>query len=291
MAGIKFHAAIDVGDRGNHIFRTVRGLWLDWMAQGTRVSGNLFHDNAAEDLFVEVNHGPFMVDNNLFLSGTSLLDMSEGRRLRPQSVWLEGSSVGAEPNPIHAPYHPAHTTSVAGLRSIRGGDNRFYNNIFVGVAGAALEPPSATDWAHRTSGYGLQAYNQRSGPLQTGGNVYLSGARPSPARPEPSCGRRRVPRRAGGRRRRVLPPSRGGRRARRRRHPPRDHPPPRQAPRRTGAVRKRRRFARHRGPRLLRQASRSGTRPTPGPFERPGSGELEAAGCAEPGGSPPTVPG
>lgn len=31
-----------------------------------------------QDQFVEVDHGPFIVDNNLLLSGTSLLDMSEG---------------------------------------------------------------------------------------------------------------------------------------------------------------------------------------------------------------------
>ena len=68
MAGIKFHAAIDVEISRNHIYRTCRGLWLDWMAQGTRVTGNLFHDNLTEDLFVEVDHGPFLVDNNLFLS-------------------------------------------------------------------------------------------------------------------------------------------------------------------------------------------------------------------------------
>ncbi len=45
MAGIKFHAAIDVVISHNHILPHRRGLWLDWMAQGTRVSGNLFHDN------------------------------------------------------------------------------------------------------------------------------------------------------------------------------------------------------------------------------------------------------
>ena len=39
MAGIKFHGAIDVEISRNHIYRTCRGLWLDWMAQGTRVSG------------------------------------------------------------------------------------------------------------------------------------------------------------------------------------------------------------------------------------------------------------
>ncbi len=32
-----------------------------------RVSLN---DNPAEDLFVEVNHGPFLVDNNIMLSQT-----------------------------------------------------------------------------------------------------------------------------------------------------------------------------------------------------------------------------
>jgi len=54
MAGIKFHAAIDSLIADNHIYRTCRGLWLDWMAQGARVSRNLFHENASEDLFVEV---------------------------------------------------------------------------------------------------------------------------------------------------------------------------------------------------------------------------------------------
>ena len=50
MAGIKFHAPIDSLIRGNRIYRTPRALWLDWMTQGTRVTGNLFHDNAAKDI-------------------------------------------------------------------------------------------------------------------------------------------------------------------------------------------------------------------------------------------------
>jgi hypothetical protein len=146
------------------------------MAQGTRVARNLFHDNDDEDLFVEVNHGPFLVDNNLFLSKTSLLDVSEGGAY-VHNLWGGKIVSGEEPSRL-TPYHPAHSTAVAGLIHTRGGDDRFYNNLFVGVAGAAVEPPSATDWAHRTSGYGLQVYDQRSLPLQTGGNVYLSGARP-----------------------------------------------------------------------------------------------------------------
>ena len=63
MAGIKIHAAVDTLIAGNHIHRTGRGIWLDWMAQGARVTGNLLHDNdGTQDLFFEVNHGPFLID-------------------------------------------------------------------------------------------------------------------------------------------------------------------------------------------------------------------------------------
>jgi alpha-N-arabinofuranosidase len=166
MAGIKFHAAIDTVIRSNHVYRTCRGLWLDWMAQGTRVSGNLFHENAAEDLFVEVDHGPFLVDNNLFLSGTSLLDMSEGGAYAHN---LFAGRIVTKPELSRStPYHPAHSTEIARLVNIQGGDDRFYNNIFIGN-GSEGKPES---------GFGLWVYDQREAPLQTGGNVYYNGARP-----------------------------------------------------------------------------------------------------------------
>ena len=41
IGGIKMHAAIDVIIRRNHFEYCTRGLWLDWQAQGTRVSQNL----------------------------------------------------------------------------------------------------------------------------------------------------------------------------------------------------------------------------------------------------------
>jgi alpha-N-arabinofuranosidase len=166
MAGIKFHAAIDSVIRDNHIYRTCLGLWLDWMAQGTRVSGNLFHDNG-RDLFVEVNHGPFLVDNNLFLSAASLLDMSEGGAYAHNL--FHGKIVSAPEPGRETPFHPAHTTVVAGLTNIKGGDCRFYNNIFVGRGESAGKD---------AAGFGLAVYDKREYPLQTGGNVYYNGAQP-----------------------------------------------------------------------------------------------------------------
>lgn len=162
MAGIKLHAAIDTIIARNHIYRTTLGLWLDWMAQGTRVSGNMFHDNE-RDLFVEVNHGPFMVDNNFFLSRESLLDVSEGGAFAHN---LFKGRIISQPEPNRqTPFHPPHTTEMAGLADTKGGDNRFYNNIFIGTGADA-------------KGFGLSMYDNRQYPLQTGGNVFFNGAQP-----------------------------------------------------------------------------------------------------------------
>ncbi|MBN2291089.1 MAG: right-handed parallel beta-helix repeat-containing protein [Pirellulales bacterium] len=156
MAGIKLHAAIDTLIRNNYIHHTCRGIWLDWMAQGTQVSQNLLHDNGSEDLFVEVNHGPFVVDNNIFLSPKTLLDCSQG------GAFLHNLFTGyitRHPQDRHTPYHKEHSVQIAGLHDIPGGDNRFYNNIFAG-------------------GKGLQIYDDAKLPIFDVGNVFLNGTAP-----------------------------------------------------------------------------------------------------------------
>ncbi len=166
MAGIKIHAAIDTLIARNHIHHTCRGIWLDWMAQGTRVTSNLLYDNGPwEDLFVEVNHGPFMIDNNLFLSPSSLFDMSQGGAYVHN---LFAGRVAHHPElGRETPFHPAHSTEVAGLRKIEGGDDRFYNNLFVAPAG-------------------LSTYDKAARPMHMAGNVFLKGARPSVHEPAAS---------------------------------------------------------------------------------------------------------
>ncbi|MBN1509205.1 MAG: carbohydrate-binding protein [Sedimentisphaerales bacterium] len=163
MAGIKIHGAIDTEISHNHIYRTCLAIWLDWMAQGTRVTRNLFHDNDT-GLFVEVDHGPFLVDNNLFLSGRALLDMSEG------GAYVHNLFAGPiDPHPElsrETPFHKAHSTEVAGLQRIEGGDDRYFNNIFVGPNG-------------------LAPYDKATRPMQMAGNVFLKGAQPAKAEQNP----------------------------------------------------------------------------------------------------------
>ncbi len=159
MAGIKFHAAIDTVISNNHIYRTCRGIWLDWMTQGTRVTRNLLHDNhGSQDLFVEVNHGPFLIEHNIFLSPRSLLDWSQGGAYVHNL--FAGQIVHRPELRRETPFHPPHSTKVAGLRNIQGGDDRFYNNIFVN---------------HN----GLATYDKAAQPMHMAGNVFLKGAQPS----------------------------------------------------------------------------------------------------------------
>lgn len=79
VGALKLLGSQDCLIRNNHIHhcKAFGGIWLDWMAQGARVTGNLLHDNT-QDFYTEVNHGPLLVDNNFFLSGLSLRDWSQG---------------------------------------------------------------------------------------------------------------------------------------------------------------------------------------------------------------------
>lgn len=168
IGGIKFHAPVDAIIRNNRIHDTGRGLWLDWMTQGTRVSGNIFYNNDLEDLFLEVNHGPYLVDNNIFLSKYALRIQSGG------GAFVHNLIAGIvhnwpEPN-RYTPYFLPHSTDMAGLITIYGGDDRYYNNIFVG----GKEKPKNPD-----QNYGLAGYNEVKLPVWIDGNIYYAKSKPS----------------------------------------------------------------------------------------------------------------
>lgn len=144
ISGIKLHAAIDVTIRRNHIHHCTMGIWCDWEAQGTRLSQNLLHDNQrpafakvlkggmmSQDIFVEVGHGPTLIDNNILLSDVSLRFATQGVAMVHNLICGALTSVGAGTDGRYTPYHIPHRTEVMGFMTFLHGDNRFYNNIFV----------------------------------------------------------------------------------------------------------------------------------------------------------------
>ncbi|MCR4946639.1 MAG: right-handed parallel beta-helix repeat-containing protein, partial [Lachnospiraceae bacterium] len=151
-AGIKLHAAIDVTIRRNHIHNCIMGVWLDWEAQGARVSQNLLYANQrpknaepaagamfSNDVFIEVGHGPTLIDNNIMMSEVSCVMPSEGlafvHNLMLGSISYLNAGVDSVENgqrePRYTPYHIRHRTEVAGFMTILHGDDRVYNNIMI----------------------------------------------------------------------------------------------------------------------------------------------------------------
>ena len=228
-AGIKLHAAIDVTIRRNHIHHCTMGLWCDWQAQGTRITGNLFHDNdpPAEDIprvpggmpscdvFIEVSHGPTLIDHNISLSRVSFKLASQGVAVVHNLCLGPLTSIGSGTDmPLsngsmfqrYTPYHIPHRTEVAGMMTFLHGDDRIYNNIFIqnwpvkpeetrrdmGFAmrdnqvqgtGVFDEYPTYDEWISRfeldnpqPNMMVLQDYHFQKLPVWINGNAYFGGA-------------------------------------------------------------------------------------------------------------------
>jgi len=154
MAAIKFHGAVDVQIVNNHIYRSGLGIWLDWMAQGAQIKNNLMNDNS-RDIFLEVDHGPLLVSNNILLSKSNLLMNSSG-------VAFLHNLFGGKIDVIHydarlTPYLKPHSTFVVALHDNPSGNIQFINNLFV-------------------NGGDASQYSHALLPVFFDGNVYTKGA-------------------------------------------------------------------------------------------------------------------
>ncbi|GIE97705.1 right-handed parallel beta-helix repeat-containing protein [Paractinoplanes rishiriensis] len=198
IGGIKLHAAIDVEIRHNRIHDCTLGTWLDWQTQGTRVSRNVFYRNN-RDLFIEVSHGPYLVEHNILASPAALELFSQGGAFVHNLI---GGTVRLETVRDRAtPYHRPHSTQVAGYAVIEGGDDRWVGNLFIGGdSGTAYgkKAEGKTPPLAGTAGYdgypaSFEEYLDRIEARPPGdhqrflgleqavyarGNVYAAGARP-----------------------------------------------------------------------------------------------------------------
>ncbi|MBQ8357975.1 MAG: right-handed parallel beta-helix repeat-containing protein [Clostridia bacterium] len=197
MAGIKLHAAIDVVIVGNNIHDTNCGTWLDWQAQGTRVTRNLYYKNDRADVMVEVTHGPCTIDNNLLLSDYAIVNHAQG------TAFVHNVMRGAAfPHPVFeraTPYHLPHSTAVMGYMAVYGGDDRLYNNLFFGKTEATAKhyanfsqyydpfsTPEEYEKLLEQKGYrSLKSYTEIPQPVWIAENVYTGYAQSFRAEKDP----------------------------------------------------------------------------------------------------------
>lgn len=121
-----------------------------------------------EDIFLEVNHGPFLVENNILASRRSILEQSQG------GAYVHNLICGKIHNYVehgrYTPYFLPHSTEVAGLSIIPGGDDRFYNNLFATVDFENSDKALGS--------FGLKGYEKTAYPMYVDGNVYYGAAVP-----------------------------------------------------------------------------------------------------------------
>ncbi|MDR1398945.1 MAG: right-handed parallel beta-helix repeat-containing protein [Treponema sp.] len=185
IAGIKLHAAIDVQIHHNHIHNCSLGTWLDWQAQGTRVSKNLYYDNN-RDLFVEVSHGPYIVDHNIFGSKYVLDNHAQGGAYIGNL--FAGKIILKKMLNRATPYHAPHSTDINGYAMVYGADDRFYQNIFIGgktpdIVGTAIYDACTTSLdeyiveVDKNTPGDLNLFENVEQPAYIADNVYFNGAK------------------------------------------------------------------------------------------------------------------
>ncbi len=161
-AAIKFHNSVDTVICGNLIrgvYREIQGafgIWIDFGNQGIRITRNIIYDTDEATVFLEMNHGPTVVDNNL-LVGQSVRSNSEAT-VFAHNLFVDCGYQYLPDVQRHSEYFEPHTTRSAGRKTGTAQDDKWFNNIFV---------RQGLDRAQDAPGY-VSDYN-----------VFLEGARPS----------------------------------------------------------------------------------------------------------------
>lgn len=150
-AAIKFHQSVDTVISGNLIRRVDRqgyaafGIWMDWANQGTRITGNIIYDTDTASVFVEMNHGPILIDNNVLI-GRGIKSNSEGTVFAHNLFVDCGFSMGSDTKRASEYYKP-HTREVVKRKPGVPQDDMWFSNIFVrqGLAGVKKASGYASD--------------------------------------------------------------------------------------------------------------------------------------------------
>jgi len=134
-AAIKFHQSVDATVSNNlirgvyHQQQGAFGIWMDFGNQGTRLSGNLIYNTQAAAIFLEMNHGPALVDNNIVIGG-GFRSNSENtvfaHNLLVDYDWAYSNDLGRQSR-----YYRPHTRILVGKKTGVPANDHWYNNLFV----------------------------------------------------------------------------------------------------------------------------------------------------------------
>ncbi len=161
-AAIKFHNSVDTVISNNLIRGVYRqkegafGIWMDFGNQGTRITRNIIYNTEAATVFLEMDHGPTLVDNNV-LVGRPVESNSEAS-IFAHNLFVDcGYDYHADTG-RRSEYFTPHTTKIVGRKAGTAQDDLWFNNLFV---------RQGLDRVKAAAGY------------RSDFNVFLEGAKPS----------------------------------------------------------------------------------------------------------------
>jgi len=152
-AGIKFHQSVDTVISGNLIRGVYRqeeggvfGIWIDFGNQGIQITRNVIYNTEAPTVFLEMNHGPILVDNNILI-GQPIYSNSEAT-VFAHNLFVDCGYLYAPDTSRRSQYYRPHTTVGAGRKSGTAQDDRWFNNIFIrqGLDKVKTAPGYASDY-------------------------------------------------------------------------------------------------------------------------------------------------
>ena len=136
-AGIKFHHTVDVIISNNLIRRVYSeqdqaafGIWIDFGNQGMRINRNIIYDTETAAIFLEMNHGPILVDNNILIGERGISSNSEATVLA-NNLFVNCNFAYSTDKKRQSQYYTPHTTIVLGKKAVILREDKWYNNIFI----------------------------------------------------------------------------------------------------------------------------------------------------------------
>jgi len=134
-AAIKFHNSVDTVISGNlirgvyHQKEGAFGIWMDFGNQGTWITRNIIYQTQAATIFLEMDHGPTLVDNNILI-GPAVRSNSEAT-VFAHNLFVDCGYDYSPDIGRRSEYYTPHTTKIVGRKTGTAQDDKWFNNIFV----------------------------------------------------------------------------------------------------------------------------------------------------------------
>ncbi len=134
-AAIKFHESVDAVLSGNlirgvyHQKEGAFGIWLDWGNQGARITRNIIYNTQAATVFLEMDHGPTLVDNNVLI-GQPVRSNSEAT-VFAHNLFVDCGYDYSPDTGRRSGYYTPHTTKIVTVKTGTAQDDKWFNNIFI----------------------------------------------------------------------------------------------------------------------------------------------------------------